>query len=524
MPGVYREEELDFAGTCVGLVARDRVIDGSRVEAGDVVLGLPSSGLHTNGFSLVRRCSATATSTPTSCSRRTSSMSTRCASCATQADVKALAHVTGGGILGNLTRVLPDGRDAEIDWDSWERPPVYAWLTEQGVSEEEQRRVFNVGIGMCAVVPAADAGAGQVIGTDHVIGVLVSGEGTNLQALIDDGPAGRGGRLEQGRRARARAGRSGGHPDCGLRARRLREPRGARRRDGRLARRARRARSSSARATCTCCGPRSSSASSRIVNTHSAPLPDFPGAHPIEDVLAAGVPETAATVHYVDEGVDTRARDHGGARARARGRHGRDAARARAGGRAPAAAQGRPGADLVIERALALDVRQDGPRGVRARARGARRRGRRQRRHGRPSRRARDRGQARRGADRDPGAARRAREDAPPAHPCRDPRAARPPRRPRRARRARHPPVRPRLREPLSVHAGRLAEGREGGGRGRDDRHRRPVDAARGGEELRPRGARLPSRALRVDPRRAAASRARSRSRPDVRSLPRRSR
>ena len=78
--------------------------------------------------------------------------------------MKALAHVTGGGILGNLSRVLPEGRSVELDWDGWERPPVYAWLTEQGVDEEEQRRVFNVGIGMCAVVPAADASAGQVIG------------------------------------------------------------------------------------------------------------------------------------------------------------------------------------------------------------------------------------------------------------------------------------------------------------------------------------------------------------------------
>jgi phosphoribosylformylglycinamidine cyclo-ligase len=67
--------------------------------------------------------------------------------------VKALAHVTGGGILGNLGRVLPDGVGAEIEWGSWPRPAVFEWLTEQGVPEEEQRRVFNVGIGMCAVVP-----------------------------------------------------------------------------------------------------------------------------------------------------------------------------------------------------------------------------------------------------------------------------------------------------------------------------------------------------------------------------------
>ena len=77
--------------------------------------------------------------------------------------MKALAHVTGGGILGNLTRVLPDGVGVELDWESWNRPPVYDWLTEQGVEEAEQRRVFNLGIGMCAVVPEQDA-TGTVIG------------------------------------------------------------------------------------------------------------------------------------------------------------------------------------------------------------------------------------------------------------------------------------------------------------------------------------------------------------------------
>ena len=78
--------------------------------------------------------------------------------------MRALAHVTGGGIVGNLSRVLPEDLAARIDWDAWERPPVYAWLTEREVDEEEQRRVFNVGIGMCAVVPERDAGAGNVIG------------------------------------------------------------------------------------------------------------------------------------------------------------------------------------------------------------------------------------------------------------------------------------------------------------------------------------------------------------------------
>ena len=164
LPGIYRDEELDFAGTCVGIVERERLIDGSRCEAGDVVLGLASSGLHTNGFSLVRRLvgerdfEAGLLLTP----HRLYLDDVR--ALRERTDVKALGHVTGGGILGNLTRVLPEGVGVEIDWDAWKRPPVYAWLDEQGVEEEEQRRVFNLGIGMCAVVPEQDAGAGTVIG------------------------------------------------------------------------------------------------------------------------------------------------------------------------------------------------------------------------------------------------------------------------------------------------------------------------------------------------------------------------
>jgi phosphoribosylformylglycinamidine cyclo-ligase len=164
MPGVYREEELDFAGTCVGLVARADVIDGSRIDAGDVVLGVPSLGLHTNGFSLVRKLIGDGDFDADLLLAPHKLYVDDVRDLRRRADVKALAHVTGGGILGNLTRVLPEGRDVELDWGSWERPAVYTWLTDQGVSEEEQRRAFNVGIGMCAVVPAVDAGAGLVIG------------------------------------------------------------------------------------------------------------------------------------------------------------------------------------------------------------------------------------------------------------------------------------------------------------------------------------------------------------------------
>jgi phosphoribosylformylglycinamidine cyclo-ligase len=164
LPGIYREEQLDFAGTCVGLVDRERLIDGSRCEPGDVVLGLPSSGLHTNGFSLVRTLVGDGELDADLLLAPHRLYLDEVGALRDRADVKALAHVTGGGILGNLTRVLPDGVGVELDWESWERPPVYAWLDERGVAEEEQRRVFNLGIGMCAVVPEADAAAGTVIG------------------------------------------------------------------------------------------------------------------------------------------------------------------------------------------------------------------------------------------------------------------------------------------------------------------------------------------------------------------------
>ena len=159
LPGIYQPGELDFAGTCVGIVERDRLVDGSRCELGNVVLGLPSSGLHTNGFSLVRSLigdedfDADRLLAP----HRLYLHDVR--ELRAQTDVLALAHVTGGGILGNLSRVLPNGVEARIDWESWERPAVFGWLAERGVQEDELRRVFNLGVGMCAVVPAAPPGA-----------------------------------------------------------------------------------------------------------------------------------------------------------------------------------------------------------------------------------------------------------------------------------------------------------------------------------------------------------------------------
>ena len=155
LPGVYRDGELDFAAACVGIVDRDQVVDGSRCAPGDVVVGFPSSGLHTNGFSLVRAVLGDGDFHADLLLAPHRLYLDDVRALRAEADVKALAHVTGGGILGNLSRVLPDGVHARIDWDAWERPTVFAWLADQGIEEEEARRVFNLGIGLCAVVPEA---------------------------------------------------------------------------------------------------------------------------------------------------------------------------------------------------------------------------------------------------------------------------------------------------------------------------------------------------------------------------------
>ena len=152
LPGIYREDELDFAGTCVGLVERDSLIDGSRVQAGDVVVGFASAGVHANGFTLVRQVLVEEDYDGPDLLAPTRLYLDHVRTLRRKTEVRALAHVTGGGILGNLSRVVPEGLKARIEWDAWERPPVFDWLGRH-VSEEELRRVFNLGIGYCAVVP-----------------------------------------------------------------------------------------------------------------------------------------------------------------------------------------------------------------------------------------------------------------------------------------------------------------------------------------------------------------------------------
>jgi phosphoribosylformylglycinamidine cyclo-ligase len=155
MPDVYREDELDFAATCVGIVDRGALVDGSAIEADDVVIGFSSAGVHANGFTLVRRVLETEDYDGGDLLAPTRLYLDVARSLRGRA--LAFAHVTGGGIAGNLARVVPEGLRVEIDWDAWGRPPVFAWLARH-VDEEEMRRVFNLGIGWCAVVRQAEPG------------------------------------------------------------------------------------------------------------------------------------------------------------------------------------------------------------------------------------------------------------------------------------------------------------------------------------------------------------------------------
>lgn len=170
LPGIYREGELDFCGTVVGLVSRADLVDGSRVEAGDAVVGFASAGIHANGFSLVRMLVGDGVIDADMLLPATLCYLDQVRALRARADVRALAHITGGGIAGNLARVLPTEVGAVIDPASWDRLPVFAWLRERGVPEDELRRVFNLGIGYCAVIPTAAVGP-----DDTVIGRIEAG-------------------------------------------------------------------------------------------------------------------------------------------------------------------------------------------------------------------------------------------------------------------------------------------------------------------------------------------------------------
>jgi phosphoribosylformylglycinamidine cyclo-ligase len=169
MPGMYEGDDYDLAGFCVGLVEKDRILDGGRTRAGDAIIGLASSGPHSNGYSLVRKLltmggATTATRLDGASLHELLLAPTRIYVKSVLAllgavPVHAIAHITGGGPTGNIPRTLPDGLEAVLEERSWHRPPVFDWLQRVGrIEREEMYRTFNCGLGMTVTVPAAEAG------------------------------------------------------------------------------------------------------------------------------------------------------------------------------------------------------------------------------------------------------------------------------------------------------------------------------------------------------------------------------
>ncbi|MHC4838140.1 MAG: phosphoribosylformylglycinamidine cyclo-ligase [Planctomycetota bacterium] len=160
LPGFYADGEYDLAGFAVGVVERDAIINGSTIAAGDAVIGVASSGVHSNGLSLARRVLPWETDDEVA---RTLLTPTRIYAAAVRAlrattEVRGLVHVTGGGLPGNLPRILPDGLGIDLDGGSWAIPDIFTRIAETGpVEPDEMRRTFNMGLGLCAIVPAAQA-------------------------------------------------------------------------------------------------------------------------------------------------------------------------------------------------------------------------------------------------------------------------------------------------------------------------------------------------------------------------------
>jgi phosphoribosylformylglycinamidine cyclo-ligase len=168
MPGMYEGDDYDLAGFCVGLVEKDRIIDGSRTGAGDVILGLASSGPHSNGYSLIRRLLAQSGATPATTLEGiplydllltpTRIYVKSVLAVLGELPVHAIAHITGGGPTGNIPRTLPDGLEAVLEERAWPRPAVFDWLERTGrIERDEMHRTFNCGLGMTMTVAAGDA-------------------------------------------------------------------------------------------------------------------------------------------------------------------------------------------------------------------------------------------------------------------------------------------------------------------------------------------------------------------------------
>ena len=184
MPGMYHGDDYDLAGFCVGIVEKDAIIDGSATLPGDVVLGLPSSGPHSNGFSLIRKILQVAAADLAAPLDGVSLIDRLMAPTRiyvkpllhliAQLPVHGLAHITGGGLVENIPRVVPEGLEVVLRRAAWRREPVFDWLQQQGrVADAEMYRVFNCGIGMTVQVAAGDA--------DRAVAILA---GMGQEALV----------------------------------------------------------------------------------------------------------------------------------------------------------------------------------------------------------------------------------------------------------------------------------------------------------------------------------------------------
>ncbi|MEQ8674333.1 MAG: phosphoribosylformylglycinamidine cyclo-ligase [Aggregatilineales bacterium] len=198
MPGVYQSGELDLVGTIIGVVDKANLIDGSRIQSGDVILSLPSTGLHTNGFSLARKVLADFDWTQARDDLGGASIGEallaihRCylpevnALRTAQIDIHGLAHITGGGVLDNLPRILPEGLGAIIRRNTWSMPPIFKLIQEQGdISDLDMFHAFNMGLGMLVIVPAAHSARiieSTTIENGTIVGEIVAGhDGVDLQ-------------------------------------------------------------------------------------------------------------------------------------------------------------------------------------------------------------------------------------------------------------------------------------------------------------------------------------------------------
>ncbi|WP_302142013.1 phosphoribosylformylglycinamidine cyclo-ligase [Halomonas alkalicola] len=204
MPGMYEGSDYDLAGFCVGVVEKSEILDGKKVAEGDALLGIASSGPHSNGYSLIRKIlevsgasldtdlDGTALGDALMAPTRIYVKSLLSLIKESGVPVHALSHITGGGLTENLPRVLPEGLAAKVDVASWTRPAVFDWLQQQGnVAEEEMHRVLNCGIGMVVVVPAEKADQArahlQALGeTVHRIGEIVARDGDEEQVRLEN--------------------------------------------------------------------------------------------------------------------------------------------------------------------------------------------------------------------------------------------------------------------------------------------------------------------------------------------------